>query len=421
VQFRSDAAEGFLACCALVEQRVQAVAKEEHLDPEDPRAAGRIRELARSEAEHTAHGLRLVEADSDSGIDHVADYVTRSMLGAGPLQPLLEDQRLEEIMINGPREIFVLRSGSGHLRYPEGFYHEAHLRRIIERLAARSLGNSRALDPSEGIQDISLPDGSRLHLVHPELSATGHMLINLRRVSYQPNAIDRVAIHELLIMALNEGATIVIAGLPGSGKTTLARRLLSSVDPRSRIVIAEEVAETGVGLANVAHLQTRRARRGASAIDLRTLVTAFLRMAPSIAVVGEIRDKEALPFLLTTTSGIPGLTTIHARDARGALTRLRLLSELNGAAISSGSMSQLIADGIDIVVYQAKVDQSFAITEVALVEDVIHSQGNTNFITIELDLDHGSLAAPIPHNARLLQRYPGLRRLMSSPAIAELA
>ena len=84
-------------------------------------------------------------------------------------------------------------------------------------------------------------------------------------------------------------------------------------------------------------------------------------------------------------------------------------------------MSQLIADGIDIVVYQAKVDQSFAITEVALVEDVIHTQGNTNFVTIELDLEHGSLAAPIPHNARLLQRYPGLKRLMSSPTIAELA
>lgn len=421
MQSTFDPAEAFLSCCALIEQRVQAAAKRDHLDPEDPSAAGRIRELARSEAEHAAPGFWLTGSDLDRGVDHVADYVTRSMLGAGPLQPLLEDPRLEEIMINGPREIFVLRSGSGRLRYPEGFYHEAHLRRILERLAARSLGNSRALDPSEGIQDISLPDGSRLHLVHPELSATGHMLVNLRRVSYRPNATEHVALHAFLIQALNEGATIVIAGLPGSGKTTLARLLLSKVDPRSRIVIAEEVAETGVGLANVAHLQTRRARRGVAAIDLRTLVTAFLRMAPTIAVVGEIRDKEALPFILTTTSGIPGLTTIHARDARGALGRLRLLSELNGGTLSSSSMAQLIADGVDIVVYQAKVDQAFTITEVALVEDVISSQGITNFVTIELKLDRGTIVAPIPQNARLLQRYPGLRLLSSVPAIAELA
>ncbi len=416
---RFDANSGFLECCALVEQRVQAVAKREQLDPNDPTSTNRVRELARSEMEQITPGNGFV--GRVSGIEHVADYVTRSMLGAGPLQPLLEDPRLEEIMINSPQEIFVIRSGSGHLRYPEGFYHEAHLRRIIERLASRSLGTSRALDPSEGIQDISLPDGSRLHLVHPELSATGHMLVNLRRISHRNGAAERRPLHQLLVQAMNEGATIVIAGLPGSGKTTLARLLLSQVDPRSRVVVAEEVAETGVELANVAHLQTRRARRGTAAIDLRTLVTAFLRMAPSIAVVGEIRDKEALPFLLTTTSGIPGLTTIHARDARGALTRLRLLSELNGAGIQSTSMGQLIADGIDIVVYQAKVGNTFTIAQVALVEDITSGPGQTNFVTIDLDIANGMLIAPIPQHARLLERYPGLRHLTTAIPIGELA
>ncbi|MGC9154907.1 MAG: ATPase, T2SS/T4P/T4SS family [Ferrimicrobium sp.] len=410
---------GFLEYCALVEQRVQAVAKQEHLDPDDPSSTARIRELARSEMEHLTPGIDLLSQASIA--EQVSDYVTRSMLGAGPLQPLLEDPHLEEIMINGPQEIFVIRSGTGHLRYPEGFYHEAHLRRIIERLAAQSLGSSRALDPSEGIQDISLPDGSRLHLVHPELSATGHMLINLRRVSHQSNHGGQQPLHQLLVRAMNEGATVVIAGLPGSGKTTLARLLLAQVDPRSRIVVAEEVAETGVALANVAHLQTRRARRGATAIDLRTLVTAFLRMAPSIAVVGEIRDKEALPFLLTITSGIPGLTTIHARDARGALTRLRLLSELNGTGIGSSSMSQLIADGIDIVVYQAKIEERFTITQLALVEDITSGSGQTNFVTIDLDIANGMLMAPIPQHARILQRYPALRQPMTAVPIGELA
>ncbi|MCL5974049.1 MAG: CpaF/VirB11 family protein, partial [Actinobacteria bacterium] len=227
-------------------------------------------------------------------------------------------------------------------------------------------------------------------------------------------------LYDLLIAALNAGATVVIAGQPGSGKTTLARHLLSGLEPRSRVVIAEEVAETGVNLANVAHLQTRKARRGVAGVDLRMLVAAFLRMAPSVAVVGEIRDREALPFLLTTTSGIPGLSTIHARDARGALTRLRLLAELNGAAMSAESLSQLIAEGIDIVIYLTKVASNFMITEIVLVEDVVSTNGQTNFVTIQLTIDNGALASPIPINARIFRRYPGLRHFTNTKPIAEL-
>ncbi|MCI2974888.1 MAG: Flp pilus assembly complex ATPase component TadA [Ferrimicrobium sp.] len=415
-------ADELLGRCALVEGRVQAVAKREHLDPNDRASAQRIYALARSEAENTSPTLKPSEAPGIDSAHYIADYVTRSMLGAGPLQPLLEDPRLEEIMINGPRDIFVIRQGVGHLRYPEGFYHDAHLRRIIERIAASSPGSSRVLDPSEGIQDISLADGSRLHLVHPELSANGHLLINLRRVArHRTQSDSQLPLHDFLVEALDQGATILIAGQPGSGKTTLARRLLSQVEPRSRVVIAEEVAETGVDLLNVAHLQTRKERRQVVGVDLRTLVAAFLRMAPTIAVVGEIRDKEALSFLLTTTSGVPGLSTIHARDARGALTRLRLLAELNTTAMSSASMSQLIADGIDIVVYQAKVESTFLITEIALVEDVVTANDQTNFVTIPVDIQGGGFVSPIPHHARLFRRYPGLRNVGAVHPVAELA
>ncbi|WP_298404884.1 ATPase, T2SS/T4P/T4SS family [Ferrimicrobium sp.] len=414
----TNTTDELLRRCALIESRVQAAAKQEHLDPSDRASARRVYALARSEAERAGSGS---ERDRQECAHYIADYVTRSMLGAGPLQPLLDDPRLEEIMINGPRDIFVIRSGIGHLRYPEGFYHEAHLRRIIERIAAGSLGSSRALDPSEGIQDISLRDGSRLHLVHPELSANGHMLVNLRRITRYSSEVHRqTPLYDLLIAALNAGATVVIAGQPGSGKTTLARHLLSGLEPRSRVVIAEEVAETGVNLANVAHLQTRKARRGVAGVDLRMLVAAFLRMAPSVAVVGEIRDREALPFLLTTTSGIPGLSTIHARDARGALTRLRLLAELNGAAMSAESLSQLIAEGIDIVIYLTKVASNFMITEIVLVEDVVSTNGQTNFVTIQLTIDNGALASPIPLNARIFRRYPGLRHFTNTKPIAEL-
>ena len=123
-------------------------------------------------------------------------------------------------------------------------------------------------------------------------------------------------------------ASIVFAGAPGSGKTTMLSCCCAELDPTLRVVVAEEVFEVDVPLPNVAQLQTRPARADRPEVDLRRLVAGFLRMAPDVAIVGEVRDREALPLLLTLSSGVKGFTTIHAGSARQALTRLRFICQL---------------------------------------------------------------------------------------------
>ena len=122
--------------------------------------------------------------------------------------------------------------------------------------------------------------------------------------------------------------SIVFAGAPGSGKTTMLSCCAAELDPTLRVVIAEEVFEADIPLPNVASMQTRAARPDRPAVDLRRLVAGFLRMAPDVAIVGEVRDREALPLLLTLSSGVKGFTTIHAGSARQALTRLRFVCQL---------------------------------------------------------------------------------------------
>ena len=128
--------------------------------------------------------------------------------------------------------------------------------------------------------------------------------------------------------AVRARLSIVFAGAPGAGKTTLMSCCAAELDPSLRVVIAEEVFEADVPLANVASMQTRPARSDRAEVDLRRLVAGFLRMAPDVAIVGEVRDREALPLLLTLSSGVTGYTTIHAGSARQALTRLRFIAQL---------------------------------------------------------------------------------------------
>ena len=127
---------------------------------------------------------------------------------------------------------------------------------------------------------------------------------------------------------MRSGLSVLVAGAPGSGKTTLLSCCAAELDPSLRVVIAEEVFETDIPLPTWPHMQTRPARPDRKAVDLRRLVAGFLRMAPDVAIVGEVRDSEALPLLLTLSSGVKGFTTIHAGSARQALSRLRFICQL---------------------------------------------------------------------------------------------
>jgi pilus assembly protein CpaF len=165
--------------------------------------------------------------------------------------------------------------------------------------------------------------------------------------------------------------SIVFAGAPGSGKTTLLSCCTAELDPSLRVVVAEEVFESDVPLPNVAHMQTRPARADRPEVDLRRLVAGFLRMAPDIAIVGEVRDREALPLLLTLSSGVKGYTTIHAGSARQALTRLRFICQLadTSSEIPMSALNSLVSEAVDVVVHCARRGDRVTVTEILAVED----------------------------------------------------
>ena len=179
---------------------------------------------------------------------------------------------------------------------------------------------------------------------------------------------------------------MIFAGAPGAGKTTMLSCCTAELDPSLRVVIAEEVFEADVPLANVASMQTRPTRADRKEVDLRRLVAGFLRMAPDVAIVGEVRDREVLPLLLTLSSGVKGYTTIHAGSARQALSRLRFIAQLADTAneLPMSALNALISEAVDIVVHCARTREGVLVTEVIAVEELQTGPESTSFTVTEL-------------------------------------
>jgi pilus assembly protein CpaF len=323
-------------------------------------------------------GLRPAVVDPD----RLAERAVRNLTDYGPLTPLLADDDVWEIMINGPDRIFVKRHRGRDGYHDEVFHDDDHVLRTLSRIIDDAPGSSRRLDPSLGIQDAQLASGARLHIVHRELGRGGNTLVNIRKfsgVAYDQlddladtGMLDRHAVG-LLRAAVHGRCSVVVAGPPGAGKTTLLSCLLGELDPSLRVVTAEEVFEADVSIANVAGMQTRAGRSDHDPIDLRRLVSAFLRMAPDVVAVGEVRDREALPYLLAVSSGVTGYTTIHAGSARQALGRLRFLCQLDGerGGAHTGAISHLVAETVDLVVVCRRGAHRPRVTELTAVEDPV--------------------------------------------------
>ena len=430
-----------------IEQTVQARANSLALDIDTPDGEVTLHALidaaVKEWADDHSHGRRPFDLPDPAG---VTERAFRNLARYGPLTDLLRDDDVWEIMVNAPDEIFVRRHSGGSRFHDEVFHDDDHVTRTLTKLLDDSSGSHRKLDPTEGLQDAQLDDGARLHIVHGDLSRGGHLMVNIRKFTGVPftrleELVDRGSVSApaaaFLSAAVRARMNIVFAGAPGAGKTTLLSCCAAELDPALRVVIAEEVFEADVALANVASMQTRPPRTDRPAIDLRRLVAGFLRMAPDVAVVGEVRDREALPLLLTLSSGVTGYTTIHAGSARQGLTRLRFLAQLSDSArdLPVAALNNLVSESIDLVVHTERGPDGPRVSSIIAVEDLVAGADSVQFTVtdvFEADLQDGRLAwsgvVPVRAAERMAPaRYrpppspPGRGRTMTSLLLAGIA
>ncbi len=379
-----------------VEQAVKERARSSALDMARPEGRAALRSILDDEIQRwgddVKRGVRRYELADPAG---VTERAWRNLAGYGPLEPLLADPDVWEIMINAPDQIFAKRHTGTSGYHDEVFHDDDHVLRTLTKILDDASTSHRKLDPAEGLQDAQLDNGSRLHVVHADIGRDGHVLVNIRKFSgiqlrRLSELVERDMLDEpvarFLQAAIRARLSIVFAGPPGAGKTTLLTCCASELDPSLRVVVAEEVFETDIPIPNVAHMQTRPSRAERREVDLRRLVAGFLRMAPDVAIVGEVRDREALPLLLTLSSGVKGYTTIHAGSARQALTRLRFVCQLadTGADLPISALNTLVSESVDLVVHCARRAGTPQVTEILAVEDLQTGPDATTFTTTDL-------------------------------------
>ncbi len=266
----------------------------------------------------------------------------------------MNDPEIEEVWVNSPNRIFVARSGVSELTNVVMTSEE--VRELVERLL---MWGGRRLDLSHPFVDARLPDGSRLHVAIPEVTAS-HWAINIRKHLVRGKSLAELSelgvmskeIATYLAEAVSCGLNILVSGSTQAGKTTLLNALVSAVPTGNRVITIEEVFELKPKLPDCVAMQTRQANlQGEGEIPLRRLIKEALRMRPSQLVVGEIREAESLDLLIALNSGIPGMATIHANSARDAIAKLQTLPLLAGENISHEFITPLVASAIDLIVH----------------------------------------------------------------------
>jgi pilus assembly protein CpaF len=289
----------------------------------------------------------------------------------GPIAEFILDPTVEEIWINSPERIFIARSGLSHLT--NLVLTSDSVRDLIDRTL---LWSGRRLDLSHPFVDARLPDGSRLHVVIPEITAE-HWAVNIRKHLLQNISLKELAnrgvmnleMANQLSKAVKSGLNILVSGGTQAGKTTLLNALASEIPLSQRVITIEEVFELHPNIPDVIAMQTRSANlQGEGEIPLRKLIKEALRMRPSRIIVGEVREAEALDLLIALNSGLPGMGTLHANSARDAITKLQVLPLLAGENISHKFIAPTVASAIDLIVQVAIAnDGSRRIVEIAQV------------------------------------------------------
>jgi pilus assembly protein CpaF len=329
--------------------------------------------------------------------------------GLGPLEPLLADPSVDEVMVNGPADVYVERRGRIE-RVGVEFAGEAELMHAIERVLA-PLG--RRVDEASPLCDARLPDGSRVNVVIPPLSLSGPCL-TVRRFRSEgfslrelvANGTLPAALAELLAVSVAARASVLVSGGTGSGKTTTLNALSGAIPGEERIVTIEDAAELRLRQRHVVRLEARPPNvEGRGEVTIRQLVRNALRMRPDRIVVGEVRGPEALDMLQALNTGHDGsLTTVHANSPEDALRRIETLALMAGVGLPHGAVREQAASALDLIVHQARLADGTRAVE--SVTEVVRAAGGSG--VRELYRRGGEPRAPA--GSRLAERIERLRR-----------
>jgi pilus assembly protein CpaF len=296
---------------------------------------------------------------SDTRRERVRELILRETVGLGPLEELLADPQVEEVMVNGPNAVYVERGGRIE-RTDVAFDSEHALRDAIERILA-PLG--RRVDELSPMADARLADGSRVNVIIPPLSVDGPALSIRRFTAARPDPDELVAsgtltaeLRELLAGAVRARRSILVSGGTGSGKTTLLNALSSYIDPLERVVTIEDAAELRLRQPHVVRLESRPASvEGRGEVTIRDLLRNALRMRPDRIVIGEVRGVEALDLLTALNTGHDGaLSTVHANSPEDALRRIETLALMAGIGLPHQAIREQLRRGIELVVHLAR-------------------------------------------------------------------
>lgn len=362
-------------------QRLKTVIHEELIESLDLSVVGKVDEEVLSAeirrlAEEICRGLgkRLSEA----GLRRMLEELMHEVFGLGPIEKLMQDPAISDILVNGPHEVYVERNGRME-QADVVFADERHVMRIIQRVVSRV---GRRIDEVSPTVDARLPDGSRVNAIIPPLALDGPKL-SIRRFGTRPLGANdllklgsaRPEMMQFLAAAVQTRTSFLISGGTGSGKTTMLGALSAFISDDERLITIEDSAELQLRHRHVVRLETRDENvEGTGEVTQRDLVRNSLRMRPDRIIVGEVRGPEALDMLQAMNTGHEGsLTTIHANDTRDAMSRLEMMVAMTGLELPVSVVRQYIAAGIRLVVHlnrlKGGVRRITKISEIVGVED----------------------------------------------------
>jgi pilus assembly protein CpaF len=303
--------------------------------------------------------------------DRLVNDVQHELFGLGPLEPLLKDPTISDILVNSHRKIYIERRGKLEVTNVT-FKDDEHLMRVIERIVS-SVG--RRIDESSPMVDARLQDGSRVNAIIPPLAIDGPVL-SIRRFGSEPLRMSALIEHkaltkdiaDMLQMCITARLNVLISGGTGAGKTTLLNALSAFIPENERIVTIEDSAELQLQQPHVVRLETRPPNiEGRGEVTQRDLVKNALRMRPDRIVIGEVRGGEAIDMLQAMNTGHDGsLTTVHANTPRDALARLETMIQMTGMRLSDRAMRQQVASAINLVLQVARLsDGSRRVTSIS--------------------------------------------------------